>query len=260
VIFGAFGGRFDQEMQNMNALYQWSGRFGQLTLLSEECYATLLPAGESCLATLPPLEGRTCGLIPLGCPVRSLTTQGLHWDVVEWSTSFGASISSSNRLSCYKRTAAGMVVDASALRRVAHDADATAGSGGCAADAAAASPSSAASSASTSSPTTVTLSSPCAASTSADVTAFNGGIASTAAAAAVPAAGGGHMRDACTLRHIVTVVASEPIIWTSSIEPEMMLRALAASPSTPGACAASHAASGDGAEGVAAAGAMSSVL
>lgn len=238
MIFGAFGGRFDQEMQNMNALYQWSGRFGQLTLLSEECYAALLPAGESCLATLPPLEGRTCGLIPLGCPVRSLTTRGLHWDVSDWSTSFGASISSSNRLSCYKRSAAGIVVDESALRRVAYDvaaAAAAAAAGGCAAEAAASTPVSAASAAAVSSPSTLTLSSPCPASLSASAAVDDGCDVFDVANCGLR-----------TAHHVVTVIASDPIIWTSSIEPEMMLRALAAAPTTPSASAAPHDGSGDG--------------
>jgi thiamine pyrophosphokinase len=105
VVFGGFGGRLDQEMQNMNVLYTHSHWFKQLTMLSTDCYACLLPSGVNYIVTLPPTEGKECGLIPLGRPVASLTTSGLHWDVTDWRSEFGGNISSSNRVQWFDATA-----------------------------------------------------------------------------------------------------------------------------------------------------------
>lgn len=48
VIFGAFGGRLDQEAQNINTLYSdgYRSSFAQIVLLSDECVASLLLSGE----------------------------------------------------------------------------------------------------------------------------------------------------------------------------------------------------------------------
>lgn len=47
IVFGAFGGRLDQEMQNLNTLYShhYTSAFEQLVLLSDECVASLLQPG-----------------------------------------------------------------------------------------------------------------------------------------------------------------------------------------------------------------------
>lgn len=106
IVYGAFGGRFDQEMQNLNTLYTWSSKFESMTMLSEDCLACLLPAGTSRVRVAWPWEGPTCGLIPLGRPVTALTTSGLHWDVKDWDTKFGGHISTSNRVEGYPLVAA----------------------------------------------------------------------------------------------------------------------------------------------------------
>ena len=51
-VLGAFGGRFDQEAQNLNALFRedLTGPFEQVVLLSEECIAARLAEGELGLA------------------------------------------------------------------------------------------------------------------------------------------------------------------------------------------------------------------
>ncbi len=112
VVFGAFGGRLDQEAQNLNALFAWRARFAQLTLLSADCLAALLPAGRSLVRVAAPFEGPTCGLVPLGAPVERLTTRGLRWDVADWRTAFGARISTSNRVDAARYPAAGENGDA----------------------------------------------------------------------------------------------------------------------------------------------------
>jgi len=109
VIYGAFGGRFDQEMASFAALYKWAPHFsGQLYLYSDETCAFLLPANVECGIRLPfydnqqPLiigEGPTCGLIPLGCRCDSIVTSGLKWDLDgSMPLEFGGLVSSSNRI------------------------------------------------------------------------------------------------------------------------------------------------------------------
>lgn len=95
IVYGAFGGRFDHEAQNLNVLYTWHARFGAITLLSGDTIASLLPAGIHDVRVAWPFEGPTVGLVPLGGPA-DVTTRGLRWDVERWHTSFGGSISTSN--------------------------------------------------------------------------------------------------------------------------------------------------------------------
>ncbi|RHY92704.1 hypothetical protein DYB37_002689 [Aphanomyces astaci] len=66
LVVGAMGGRFDQEMQNVNALFQWSSIFHRMTLVSDSTSATLLVPGTHCIRPNFAVEGRTCGLIPVG--------------------------------------------------------------------------------------------------------------------------------------------------------------------------------------------------
>jgi len=131
VVYGAFGGRFDQEMASMQALYRYnnavhpqqhqtSNRNNNLDLFlyDDNTMAFLIPAGETCIRLALPdaettkndsnvvavSEGPTCGLIPLGGPVRSVTTHGLQWDLQQQSTQFGGLVSTSNRMVAAKVT------------------------------------------------------------------------------------------------------------------------------------------------------------
>jgi len=129
IIYGAFGGRFDQEMASFAALYKWAPKLDyQLYLYSDETCAFLIPANIKCEIRLPYYndthhswekdkkvdevvdgdddntgkivgEGPTCGLIPLGCRCESITTSGLKWDL-DGTTQleFGGLVSSSNRI------------------------------------------------------------------------------------------------------------------------------------------------------------------
>lgn len=114
VIYGAFGGRFDQEMASFAALYKWAPHFqSQLYLYSDETCAVLIPANTDCEIRLPFYhdhtidqsstldigEGPTCGLIPLGCRCDSVVTAGLKWDLDgTMPLEFGGLVSSSNRI------------------------------------------------------------------------------------------------------------------------------------------------------------------
>eukprot|EP00980_Cylindrotheca_fusiformis_P007335 scaffold1525_cov142-Cylindrotheca_fusiformis.AAC.135 len=109
VVYGAFGGRFDQEMASVHALYKWGPKFNhQLFLYNDENCAFLLPPNTlceidvTCYDTHIPKdgmgEGPTCGLLPLGVPCESITTTGFKWDLHgDTPLIFGDFISSSNR-------------------------------------------------------------------------------------------------------------------------------------------------------------------
>eukprot|EP00816_Leptocylindrus_hargravesii_P001639 CAMPEP_0196802738 /NCGR_PEP_ID=MMETSP1362-20130617/2306_1 /TAXON_ID=163516 /ORGANISM="Leptocylindrus danicus, Strain CCMP1856" /LENGTH=295 /DNA_ID=CAMNT_0042174117 /DNA_START=529 /DNA_END=1416 /DNA_ORIENTATION=+ len=96
-VFGAFGGRFDQEMASINALYRWKGKFDRLILYTEETSALLLPEDvENQIRINKKLEGPTCGLIPIGFRCESCTTTGLKWNLNNEILEFGGMVSSSN--------------------------------------------------------------------------------------------------------------------------------------------------------------------
>ncbi len=97
VIYGAFGGRFDHEAQNLNCLFTFAGAFDGLLLLSGDTIASLLPRGDWRVRVAAPFEGPTCGLVPLG-EAAEVTTRGLKWDVTAWRTQFGGHMSTSNHV------------------------------------------------------------------------------------------------------------------------------------------------------------------
>lgn len=110
IVYGAFGGRFDQEMASLHVLFKWGPKFNhQLYLYNDETCAFLLPPNISCEIDVPCYdkhipatgmgEGPTCGLIPLGVPCQSITTTGLKWNLNgDVPLSFGDFISTSNRV------------------------------------------------------------------------------------------------------------------------------------------------------------------
>lgn len=111
VIMGAFGGRFDQEMAAVSSLFRWLPVFDRVLLMCEHCTASLLQPGVlhriRCVNHANPAdqtnagvvrEGPTCGLIPVGGRVNSITTTGLQWDLHGQALEMGAFVSSSNAL------------------------------------------------------------------------------------------------------------------------------------------------------------------
>jgi hypothetical protein len=70
IVLGELGGRLDHTAQSLNALYVFSPAFRSLTLLSGSCTARLLPAGVNSVSICKPMEGTTCGMVPLGAPNR----------------------------------------------------------------------------------------------------------------------------------------------------------------------------------------------
>lgn len=97
VVLGAFGGRLDQMMSNLNMLYRWQS-FGQMIMMSEDCLALLLPPGEHRIVPNPEFESSTCGLIPIGAPSAEVHTSGLKWNLDGTELAFGGVVSSSNEV------------------------------------------------------------------------------------------------------------------------------------------------------------------
>lgn len=99
VILGAQGGRFDQEMASLHALFRWKKTFDRVVLMNEECSTCLLEAGfQHRIKPVEGVEGPTCGLIPLNGKVDCVTSSGLQWDLTGESLEMGVRISSSNSI------------------------------------------------------------------------------------------------------------------------------------------------------------------
>lgn len=102
IIVGAFGGRFDQEMANIHALFRWKDIFPRMVLLDTDSVTFLLDERyhhEIYLQRDPSIvvEGTVIGLLPIGRPVQRVYTTGLQWNLHDNPLSFGQLISSSNR-------------------------------------------------------------------------------------------------------------------------------------------------------------------
>lgn len=97
VGLGAFGGRFDHEMQAISLLHAYTSRFHRLVLMGAGNVAFLLEPGLA-HAIEPDLrfEGPTVGLIPVGGPCQTVTTEGLRWNLDGRGLEFGVCVSSSN--------------------------------------------------------------------------------------------------------------------------------------------------------------------
>jgi len=97
LALGAFGGRFDHEMAAINACFEWQP-FAKIMLFSEENLGFLLPPGTHRIFPNHQIEGPTCGLLPIGSAVSSVTTRGLKWNLQNQTLKFGGLVSSSNRI------------------------------------------------------------------------------------------------------------------------------------------------------------------
>ncbi|KAJ1415672.1 thiamine pyrophosphokinase [Ochromonadaceae sp. CCMP2298] len=101
IVLGAQGGRFDHEMAAISSLFRWQGAFSRVLLLSEDSCTSLLSPGLHCIRPVRSSlvrEGETCGLLPIGGPVRSVTTCGLQWNLQAEALALGVRISSSNAI------------------------------------------------------------------------------------------------------------------------------------------------------------------
>jgi thiamine pyrophosphokinase len=98
VALGAFGGRLDHTMANLNMLHRYQC-FSSFVLLSAESVAVLLPPGRNVVHVDTTAEDGTCGLIPLGGRCDRVRTSGLRWDLDgQIALEFGGLVSSSNQV------------------------------------------------------------------------------------------------------------------------------------------------------------------
>ncbi|GMH81167.1 hypothetical protein TrVE_jg8663 [Triparma verrucosa] len=114
-VYGGLGGRFDQSMSSVSALFKFLDVFDNVVLVDEETTATLLrpcrvppgdlekedgDGGEKCdvhvIRPSAEIEGKLCGLIPIFGTCTNVKTCGLKWDLNGEELSFGKLISSSN--------------------------------------------------------------------------------------------------------------------------------------------------------------------
>ncbi|XP_065053187.1 thiamin pyrophosphokinase 1-like [Rhopilema esculentum] len=99
VALGAFGGRLDHLMSNINALYTAAETQDKpCYLMSSTEITCLLQSGSHILHLDSGFEGDWCGLIPVGNPAEKVYTQGLKWNLDGQSLAFGSLISTSNQV------------------------------------------------------------------------------------------------------------------------------------------------------------------
>ena len=102
-IFGSLGGRADQVFSQLHHLYTFShdvpSVIGDLYLITAESVMFLLEKGKNRVhAPVGPSHfTENVGIIPIGRP-SMITTNGLEWDVTDWSTEFGTQMSTSNHI------------------------------------------------------------------------------------------------------------------------------------------------------------------
>ncbi|XP_006655244.1 thiamine pyrophosphokinase 3-like [Oryza brachyantha] len=95
LVLGALGGRFDHEMGNINVLHVFPNN--RIILLSDDCLIFLLPKTHAHNIHIEhSIEGPHCGLVPIGAPSTTTTTNGLRWNLDNDRMNFGGLISTSN--------------------------------------------------------------------------------------------------------------------------------------------------------------------
>ena len=106
-IYGAFGGRLDQEMAAIQAACVHGTKFPQgLWLYSHDNAAILLPPNQHHVLHVPSpqspsvvwREGPTCGVIPWGGICQNVSTRGLQWNLHQQPLSWGGLVSTSNAI------------------------------------------------------------------------------------------------------------------------------------------------------------------
>lgn len=100
IVIGGHGGRMDQTLGNLNTLYASSENGEDMYWLERANAILSLSPGMHHISIDPSLEGPKCGLIPIGKPANSVSTEGLKWNLNAQELSFGIGglISTSNEV------------------------------------------------------------------------------------------------------------------------------------------------------------------
>ncbi|KAF8477121.1 thiamine pyrophosphokinase [Kalaharituber pfeilii] len=99
IVYNSLGGRVDHSFHSIHQLYlaasEESAALRQIFLVSDDGVTFLLSRGCNVIQLPQKFFGPACGIVPVGGP-SVITTSGLMWDVVDWATSFGGRMSTSN--------------------------------------------------------------------------------------------------------------------------------------------------------------------
>ncbi|XP_071492977.1 thiamine pyrophosphokinase 1-like [Diadema antillarum] len=97
VVFGAFGGRLDQTLANINTvLTATSYTKLPIYLIGDASLACVLSPGAHRIEVDTGLEAKWCGLVPVKCQCDRVKTTGLKWNIENQSMQYGGLISTSN--------------------------------------------------------------------------------------------------------------------------------------------------------------------